>query len=583
MHRTLIFALLCTLLGSGLPNQPLTAQDGSFVEGLFRTIAEAQLERERRKRMENGQGNLRPLPGSRHPLPPGRAPLPNRNPQAPKGRPTLHSFPSNGAPRVGSTRVSGDPAASGDPAVQRFTEALAGLIREIKFLTSDLRTEANTNPNIRSLLPSVYQLTAQAESMLAQVQSAGSLAFLGKSYQEFDAALRQLSFQARSVVRLDREAANHLKNADRFLSTMSRQLGTDVQIDRHALHDKLIIASTYIQSLLDDLPLVPHASQADLRKLGHEGRLLKQAILKEADHIEDDDYGQLCSNFTGYADRWRAYAARVAQLDDQHLNLRLQRIGECGDQTYAILLIKPPVSSADILARCERLHELGDEILDQLTLRTLTRFDSETRIRVGTLSQQFDQATHELHDRAHHQASLDELAGSFGKADQSWAELAPILTQVPKINRATISSIQRECDALRRALGVTNSVPSALAYEDLVRIAASLEGTSEYLKKEIARDARYIEPSSLRRDLGRSSDDFYDACRHLHGRLYDRRPISEMRRDAKRMVQAWGRLATAVNTLSAKGSLGGRAERIAGILRDLQPNVASMAATLTVE
>ena len=573
MRRTLSVVLLFAIAITWLPCRHASAQ-GGFVEGLFRTVAEAQLQREQRKRREADAARraANPSPNSRAPFPPGRVPPPSRGVSG--SRNTIRPVPY--APNM-------QPRVVNSPHVKRFTDALSGLIQEIKFLTSDLRSDAANNPSIRTLLPRAYQLTAQGEAILAQVQASDSLLFSGRSYEDFDAALRQLSFQVHSAIRLDVEAASHLKNAERYLHTMSEQLGTDVQIDRHALHDQLLIASTYIQALIDDLPLTPHASRADVRTLAHDGRLLRQAILQEADQIEALDYQQTCASFTSYAERWRTYASRVSQLNDPHLNQRLERLGECGERTYALLLMKPPVNTADLQAHCDHLHQLGDDVLDQLTLRTLTRLQPDTRIRVGDLSRQFDQAAHQLHEAASRKAAPSELARTFQKADQAWAQLSPILAGISKINRSTLSSVDRECEQLRRLLGVSNSVNSTVGYDDLVQIAASLEGTAEYLERDIKNAGRSIQHSGLRHDLTQASGDFHDASQHLHAKLYDRRPVSELRRDGEKMADAWRRMATAVNSLNSRGGAGGRGERIAQAMRDLQPKVASMAAALTIE
>ena len=579
MRLSLVLALFLGYAFSTTSTGRVSAQDGSFVEGLFRTIAEAQLEREQRKRREaeSALRRVNPPQSSRTPLPPGRVPSPGvGNPSlGPYGRPVA----IRPIPTPPNARVPG----SLEPQVQRFSDALTGLIQEIKFLTSDLRQTAASNPNARTLLPQAYQLTAQAEAMLATVLGTGSLSFAGQSYQSFDAALRQLSFQVRSAVRLDPEAESHLKNADRYLATMSRQLGTDIQVDRHALHDKMIIAATHMEALLDDLPLTRGVSHDQRRTLGHDGRLLRQAILQEADHVEEISYEQMTTGFHHFAINWRAYAARIAQLNDPHLDRRLDRIAECGEQTYALLLMTPPVDEAELQASCSRLHRLGGTLLDQLTLRAMSRMSPSLRSRVSEMSREFDDATHDLHDLAKRNASRDQLAAAFSRADAVWGGLGPSLAKISTIDLASVSNVDRECDLLRRGFGGAVTTGRTVPYENLIEIAASLEGTAEYLESEIKRVDRFIEPSSLRRDLLRASDDFHDASKELHAKLYDRRDLSDVRRDGQRMAESWQRLAVAINAVNAKGGAGGRGRRIALTMRDLQPKVASMAAALTIE
>ena len=52
MHRGICLLFMVVPLTMLVPAKPADAQRGQLIEDLFRTIAEAQLEREQRKRIE---------------------------------------------------------------------------------------------------------------------------------------------------------------------------------------------------------------------------------------------------------------------------------------------------------------------------------------------------------------------------------------------------------------------------------------------------------------------------------------------------------------------------------------------------
>jgi hypothetical protein len=122
----------------------------------------------------------------------------------------------------------------------------------------------------------------------------------------------------------------------------------------------MVIAATYIQALIDDLPTARMPLERS-RDLVHQARLLRQAILEKADLAETVSYEDIVSDFTQFVERWHVFADSVASVGDPMLDRRLARVDQCGDQTYALLWMPPPPRHS-ITTRIDRGQSRGDRV-----------------------------------------------------------------------------------------------------------------------------------------------------------------------------------------------------------------------------
>lgn len=330
-HWTTV-AIVSAILYGMLPCQPVAAQNGSFLESLFRSIAEKKLQEELAKK--NADRPQRPAPGS--------PPRPGDFPSGPLG--PFPGGPAPGRPPSSSpSRPNDGPRTirTSSPEVREFAEQLVQMDRELISLKDALQAASRRDAAVRALLPEVYQVQAQVRSLLHQCDGARSLGPLKDPYRLLDQRWRELSFQVRSLPQRSDDLRRIVSNCDQTDRRMSRRFGLEPQFDRHGLHDQMIIAATYMQALLDDLETA-RVSTEQCRDWVHRGRLLRQTILEEAERVESVKYDQIVSRFTEFVARWQDFSGELAALRDPVLDRRLARIAECGDQTYALLWMPPP-------------------------------------------------------------------------------------------------------------------------------------------------------------------------------------------------------------------------------------------------
>ncbi|KAA1258486.1 hypothetical protein LF1_10060 [Rubripirellula obstinata] len=539
-----VYALIISVC---MPTVAAVAQRGSLIEDLFRTVAEAQMQKERAKQLERSQARRRPVPQPS----PNAVPLPRQPGQI----------------NVGNRQLAD------------FAQTLSSFNEEIGFLITDLQPHARSHSEIRPILPAVYQISNQASAVLRACDGQNGFDPIIDRYSAFDSQWRTLSFQLRSAGSLTPEMQSRVRACDRFVSRMGNQMGVPPQMDRHALHDQMIIAATYMQSLLDDFDAA-NLPRRNAHRWAHDGRLLRQELLRTADDVELISYEEMTTRFSDFATRWGQYSAPISELGNPYLNRRLDRIAQCGEETYALLWMRPPTNTRDLSMTVASLKRDSSELMDQLTLRTLTSLDRNTRERMeqGTRSM-YDEVKH-LEDAIRVGSGTAELREHFVQYDRAWLSIRETTGQISRINDRLVEAIDRNCAKMRRTLRVQSPGPAPVRADELVGIAASLEGSAEYFKADIDRYEQYFTPAGFRRSITRAADDFHEASKRLHAGLYDQTDMRLLSRDANDLVDAWQRLSRDVANLRNQGLTGRRANNLENAAQNLAPLVAKVGAAL---
>lgn len=557
---TLLFVVSLSML---IPATPARAQRGQLIEDLFRTISEAQLEREQRKRMEAAEKATQP-PVVVPPKRPQQVPVPQTG-----------IFPAPNLDRRGaapSINVRSREAAEFAQHLVNFNGAIAPMLH-------DLRRGASGNAEIRGLLPEAYQVASDTRALIQGCDGLSSLDRVTPAYSELDARWRQLSFRLRSLEGLSDQCTTSIRSCDQLVGKMSRQLQIQPQFDRHQLHDLMVVATTYMQTLMDDLELVriPHQ---DVDRLMHDCRLLRQHLLAEADRVGETSYEEVVTRFTDFVSRWGTFSEKVYAINDPHLQRRLDRIRECGDQTYGLLWMPPPYNASTLTASAQRLRSSCAEILDQLTIRSMVSLRPQEQTRLLEASYRMHQASQELSEATARGASRSQLRDQFARIDEDWSYLRPTFQGISSLNRATLASIDHECQHMRGALGSSPSGAAPVLHDELIQAAAALEGSSEYLVADLQRYERYLQPASYRKSITEATQEFHHHAKQLHAELSRRADLKTLQREAEHMLDGWEQLSKDLSHIDGHGLSERRAQSLQRAHQELVPLVAKIAAAL---
>ena len=590
--RPLILCLAALILW---PATKADAQRGEFIEGLFRTIAEAQLERERAKQAERRRQEAEKKAVESAARDPYEVQLPSGFGRGGNGsgRASDRNSPQTQRPPVGlnPNLLPPNQTSSRRSINVRSREAAEFVGTLVKFntgldsLVQDLRVQSSRQLGLRTLLPQAYSVAAEGQALLGQCDGLASLGPIVAPYQQLDARWRQLSFELRSAGPISEACGGQIRQCDQLCSAMARQLGIQPQLDRRALRDLMIQAATYMQVLLDDMESVPiPAGQA--RQLSHDCRLLRQRLLGEADHVDQASYEDVVSRFTDFVRRWSEFSQLVYSLDHPGLNCRLDRIGQCGDQTYALLWMPPPTSGAQVPLIAQRLMRGFEVVQDQLTLRAMASLRREDQLRVMESSRDLYDAARQLETASQRGAPRREQQALLSDILVRWTPLRDTLVRIESMNPGSLAEIDRSCERLRDSLGVTEDLVTHINIQSILQAAAALEGASEYLDADLQRYARYLQPDSYRRTLLDGSREFHHHARQLHDLLshpaagHNSSSMKKLQREAEQMLDGWEVLSRELAHLHRHGLSTSRAERITRSQQELIPLVAQIAAAL---
>ncbi|QEG39487.1 hypothetical protein [Roseimaritima ulvae] len=544
--------LVLTIACSG----PALAQRGQFIEGLFRSIVEAELEknqqREQQRRQQTQRTERRPLPSA---------------PQPPDVRPAA---PSAAAPRRG--------AATNDQRLLTFRDWIQQYTLHAAALADELRRPSGHVPGSRALIGDVLHLHAHADALSRQALAVTEYRQVIDEYCDVDSDWRPLSFQLRSLDGLRPQTMQSVSALDQYSNQICKLLGVQAQFDRRRMQELMTIASTYMNALLDDLQLVRGRS-AEIRQWIHDGRILEQQLQREADFAATAELDQIMPRYNDFVTRWRSYAAPLYQLNDAHVDVRLERIRQCGEEVFALMYM-PPVADGNLLFRASaRLEQQVAKLLDQLTIRALVRLPAREQNAIVNDARSLWTRCREFNQLVDPQATpprQSSLRQQFVDIDGRWQALQSRLAAIDAIDPAVLRDVQRSSQQIRELLGMHETLDQQRGLE----LAASLEGQAEYLNADIQRYRRYYTPRDFGAEFTECGDRFLRLARQLNSQLSNQAPLRDLQATCKALLSEWEHLSESSETLSQHGLSGSRPYRIQASMRELAPIVAELAAML---
>jgi len=561
----------CVLAFHAITAHAQNAQNGQTIQGFFRTMAEARAERDRQDALaqQNARGiRVEPVPrinaGFGQTVTPAQPTLFPPNPQ-PNAQPRTQ-------PNAGITILN--PGENQN--ASWFPNSLSVFRDDINRLIPELQSAARTTPLLRDLIADAYQVSAEADSLYNRTRSGEQLNSVFAAYQQVDVRWRDVSYRLRATNSLDSRITSLLDSIDASTRTIDQRLGIAPPIDRVRLRDMMIVTLTFMDALFDDIRLAPLAfNQSDA--LLRDGRILRERLRQESSKIDRGDYNDVVASFTEFVQLWRAYGARLYQLNDAHVNQRLDSIRRQGEDVYASLRIPAATDRRQVQFAGQRLTAslltLQDQLVRWGTNRLPAdqlRFTDTVRVLVNR-SRQFETELTRGSASSSAVAILTEMDGTWTAGLRSMRAVDPA---------SGLQLSLAQVDALFTEMKDLLQVGNFQGQENLLNVAASLEATSDDFNIDVQRYKRYLTPTQYRDSLAEISDDMFAASRDLHRLLDNRGDSREAARLTQRIVERWQQLTPLLNELTQHGLTQSRAEQVFEGYRQIQPLLAQAASAL---
>jgi len=429
----------------------------------------------------------------------------------------------------------------------------------------------------RQVLDNVFQVSAESNAMIIRIQNGEPFASILPSYQALDVRWRDVSFRLRSGGAVDARVAPIVDAIDETFRNTDRQLGITPPIDRVRMRDLMIVTLTFMDAMFDDIRLSPGAfGQADA--LLRDGRVLRERLRKESYKIDRADYNEVSSSYTDFVLLWRAYSARLYQLNDAHVNQRLESIRRQGDEVYASLRIPAATDRRQLQFAAQRLTASLVSLQQEFARWGANRLPADQQRFADTVNQLVDRSRRLETQVAGGSASSGAVT-IFNDMDRFWINGLKSMRAVDPRSGLQQSLVQ--VDTLFGEVRDLWGAGPSQSQTQLLTLAASLEVTADDFNNDVQRFKRYFTPVTFRESFGAVADDLAASTRELHRVLEDPRDTAGARRLASRIVDNWQRMTPMLGEVTQRGLTPGRAESLFENYRVMHPLVAEAATLLT--
>jgi len=517
-------------------------QNGQTVQGFFRTMTEAQAERDRQNAaLQQNARTTRVEPVPR--------------------------FNSG----FGQTLVP-----SPSQSTSWFLSSITAFRDDINRLIPELQRAARTQAPIRDLIANAYQVGAEADSLYNRARSGEPLNSVFAAYQQADVRWRDVSYRLRATGSLDPQIISLVDSIDASTRTIDQRLGIAPPIDRVRLRDMMIVTLTFMDALFDDIRLAPLAfNQSDA--LLRDGRILRERLRQESYKIDRADYNAVVASFTEFVQLWRVYGSRLYQLNDAHVNQRLDSIRRQGEEVYASLRIPAATDRRQVQFAGQRLTVALSALQDQLARWGTNRLSAD-QLRFADAVRSLVNRSQLLETELSRGSASGSAVAILTEMDGTWAAGLRTMRAVDPASGLQLSLSQ--IDALFTEMKDLMQVGNFQGQENLLNVVASLESTTDDFNIDVQRYKRYLTPTQYRDSLAEISDDMFAASRDLHRVLDNRGDSREATRLTQRIVERWQQLTPMLNELTQHGLTQSRAEQLFEGYRQIQPLLAQAASSL---
>lgn len=553
VRKTIVVGVAAALLATSQDSSLAQNQRGQIVEGLFRTLLDTHLERERRKRDEQKQrqqDNQRRRDTSPQARPNQPRPAQNR----PVNRQVPPANPSRGNVRYGD-----------------YQRSLKGFADQSTELVSQLQRTSRGVKGVGPLLGEAWELKATAHWLADGARGTMDPYSVSERYCDLDCQWRNLSYRLRSLNGLDQSATRCIERLDGLSDRLCSDLGVTPQFDRKAMLEQMVMATSYIDTLLDDIEYELN-TEPNCEALLSEGRRLQQEIRRAAEFVPDADYDEIANEFTRFVGGWRTLAGKLYPYNNAHINRRLTRIRGCGEQVYSLLWIPPSVDRAYLENVARRMSDDVQQLFEQITVGTLVSLPPDVQRLVLTDGGQMYRRAKRFHEYVGQRIPYQDLRQHFRAVDEQWSNLSAQLRSSQALG-LRCRSIDRHHHELRGLLGI----PQPIDRQRALQLVASLEGLAETLNSDVHRYRRYYRSENFGGNACRSAEMFYNHAKSLHQQVAGGTDLERLQTSCESMVRAWTPLSDFVTAMPNNGLTGNRYRRVDSSRQHLMRVVAELA------
>jgi len=575
---TLVQAQLTTPPQGGV--QPSEQGQGTqSIEDMFENVARAKAERSKENspvgsaKGQSERGVISLSSPGRATVPPARVPFPRQD------------FPQNS---LRSSLRPGQPLTARPLAIRQslvvrsvgFQDDLRRLDGHCASLAQLLRDDSLRNPAIRKALPVANRLSSEARMVFQEGTGNSVASDVVESYGRLDRDWHQLEFQLRGLGGLSGDALESMHQCEQLVSRMSRQLALVPQFDRGKLRNLLLVVGSKLETLGDDLRFADIAD-GGRHELARALRLLRQDALNLVDRVEVFQHQDVVLGLRNLNDRWWQIAPTLSEIADAHVQHRVQGVTECFRRAHALLWIDLPADDRVLPAIASRLVVHCRLVVATLNESLANPDQLAGAERIMLVAQQLLESSEALSGQISQSVSAESSQRVFLEVERAWSQLRKQLVDSGLVGRQMVAAIDDELLRLRTSLRIERKPPEPVAQRRLLRTAAAIESTAEFIDADLQRYSSLLTPLTFRTTALSASSAFLQSAKIFH-QLIDRQAdaVTVARADAT-MQEHWKRLFQSLSQIQLHGVSSQRARNLMQDQRELVEYMSEISTALT--
>ncbi|MDA8967891.1 hypothetical protein N9F76_01215 [bacterium] len=605
MVRSLLITSVClcsaTLLqaqlasppqGGGQPSEQ--GQGTQSIEDMFENVARAKAERSKESSpvgSANGQSE--------------RGVISLSSPERATDFPSRVPFPRQGFPQnsLRSTLRPRQPLTARPVAIRQslvvqsagFQDDLRRLDGHCANLAQLLRDDSLRNPAIRKVLPVANRLSSEARMVFQQGTDNSVASDVVESYGRLDRDWRQLEFQLRGLGGVSGDAFEAMHQCEQLVSRMSRQLALVPQFDRGKLRNLLLVVGSKLETLGDDLRFADIADGAIAdgaiadgaiadgarHELARALRLLRQDALNLVDRVEVFQQQDVVLGLRNLNNRWWQIAPTLRGIADAHVQHRVQGVTECFRRAHALLWIDLPTDARVLPAIASRLvvHcRLVVAVLNESLANPDQLVGTEPIMRVA---QQLLGDSEALSAQISRSVSAESSRRVFLEVERGWSELRKQLVDGGLVGRRMVAAIDDELLRLRTSLRIERNTQEPVDQRHLLRTAAAIESTAEFIDADFQRYSSLLTPLTFRTTALSASSAFLQSAKLFHQLLDQQADAVTVIRAGAAMQENWKRLSQSLSQVQLHGVSPQRARNLMQDQRELVEYMSEISTALS--
>ncbi|MEM9280532.1 MAG: hypothetical protein AAGA96_01780 [Verrucomicrobiota bacterium] len=475
-----------------------------FIEGLFRTIIESRIERDRDT------------------IPPGLQP-----------------------PAISPVTVSNQPVSQ---ELNTYRNQIAAYAQESNALANHLGQISVQNPSLRSYLPELYAVRSQAGLLQQQSPSVQNLTLVQQEFRTLDTTWRTLAHRMRSDRQLDNQCRAAIKKIDGYGNNLCGLFGIQADFDRTQATVYAAQASAYLDWLLD---VIQHElyNQPNCDLLLQEGRQQVEVAKQFAENVNRYTMDEAVGAFEQWSASWQQFGAKLHAFQNPDLARAVGRVGRSHNDLYDLMRINRPVDFGYIHYLTGQCGFAVDDLFGNLNISTLSALPRNQLEAVfqaeKTLSAQFDQFSQSVRGTP----NQNQVVQNFRALERDWNSCSSILATLPGDVASFRATIDGHITEIRSLLQIAERLDRARTLSQ----AASVQGMAQSLFNQLVASAGFIPTRSARSQSLVLTQEFLKQSQSFHQQVAAGQDFATLQKSCGMLLDSWQKCSQSIQSLPSYG------------------------------